>query len=33
MSTDAVAQAATEGMTLVSRDESIALYDVDLLKV
>jgi PIN domain nuclease of toxin-antitoxin system len=28
-----VAQAVTEGLTLVSRDESIALYDVDLLKV
>lgn len=28
-----VAQAATEGMTLVSRDASIALYDVDVLKV
>jgi PIN domain nuclease of toxin-antitoxin system len=28
-----VAQAATEGLTLVSRDESIALYDVDVLKV
>ena len=28
-----VAQAATEGLTLVSRDESIALYDVDILKV
>ena len=28
-----VAQAATEGLTLVSRGESIALYDVDLLKV
>jgi len=27
-----VAQAATEGLTLVSRDESIALYDVDILK-
>jgi PIN domain nuclease of toxin-antitoxin system len=28
-----VAQAATEGFTLVSRDESIALYDIDILKV
>ena len=28
-----VAQAATEGLTLVSRDVSIALYDVDVLKV
>ncbi|TDB78853.1 type II toxin-antitoxin system VapC family toxin [Micromonospora sp. KC721] len=28
-----VAQAATEGLTLVSRDSSIALYDVDTLKV
>ncbi|HWH01488.1 MAG TPA: type II toxin-antitoxin system VapC family toxin [Pilimelia sp.] len=28
-----VAQAATEGLTLVSRDLSIALYDVDTLKV
>jgi PIN domain nuclease of toxin-antitoxin system len=28
-----VAQAATEGFTLVSRDESIALYDVDILQV
>jgi len=28
-----VAQAATEGLTLVSRDESIALYDVEILKV
>lgn len=28
-----VAQAATEGMTLASRDASIALYDVDVLKV
>jgi PIN domain nuclease of toxin-antitoxin system len=28
-----VAQAASEGLTLVSRDGSIALYDVDLLKV
>jgi PIN domain nuclease of toxin-antitoxin system len=28
-----VAQAAGEGMTLVSRDGSIALYDVELLKV
>jgi PIN domain nuclease of toxin-antitoxin system len=27
------AQAAIEGLTLVSRDESIALYDVDILKV
>jgi PIN domain nuclease of toxin-antitoxin system len=27
------AQAVTEGLTLVSRDESIALYDVDILKV
>lgn len=27
-----VAQAATEGLTLVSRDASIALYDVDILK-
>jgi PIN domain nuclease of toxin-antitoxin system len=26
-----VAQAATEGLTLVSRDESIAQYDVDIL--
>jgi PIN domain nuclease of toxin-antitoxin system len=28
-----VAQAVTEGLTLVSRDTSIALYDVDILKV
>jgi PIN domain nuclease of toxin-antitoxin system len=28
-----VAQAVTERLTLVSRDESIALYDVDILKV
>lgn len=28
-----VAQAATEGLTLASRDDSIALYDVDILKV
>ena len=28
-----VAQAATEGLTLASRDMSIALYDVDVLKV
>ena len=28
-----VAQAAAEGLTLVSRDASIALYDVDVLKV
>jgi PIN domain nuclease of toxin-antitoxin system len=28
-----VAQAATEGFTLVSRDQSIALYDVDILQV
>jgi PIN domain nuclease of toxin-antitoxin system len=28
-----VAQAATEGLALVSRDESIAQYDVDILKV
>ncbi|HEX6497933.1 MAG TPA: type II toxin-antitoxin system VapC family toxin [Micromonosporaceae bacterium] len=28
-----VAQAVTEGLTLVSRDASIALYDVDVLKV
>jgi PIN domain nuclease of toxin-antitoxin system len=28
-----VAQAVTEGLTLLSRDESIALYDVDILKV
>ena len=28
-----VAQATIEGLTLVSRDESIALYDVDILKV
>lgn len=28
-----VAQAVTEGLTLVSRDASIALYDVNLLKV
>lgn len=28
-----VAQAAGEGMTLASRDASIALYDVDVLKV
>jgi len=27
-----VAQAAVEGMTLVSRDESIARYDVDILQ-
>jgi len=28
-----VAQAVTEGLTLVSRDESMALYDVNVLKV
>jgi PIN domain nuclease of toxin-antitoxin system len=28
-----VAQAGTEGLTLASRDASIALYDVDILKV
>jgi PIN domain nuclease of toxin-antitoxin system len=28
-----VAQAVTEGLTLVSRDESFELYDVDVLKV
>ncbi|SNY60060.1 type II toxin-antitoxin system VapC family toxin [Paractinoplanes atraurantiacus] len=28
-----VAQAATEGLTLVSRDASVALYDIDVLKV
>lgn len=28
-----VAQAAVEGLTLASRDMSIALYDVDILKV
>ncbi|MDZ5447442.1 type II toxin-antitoxin system VapC family toxin [Micromonospora sp. 4G57] len=28
-----VAQAVTEGLTLVTRDVSIALYDVDVLKV
>jgi PIN domain nuclease of toxin-antitoxin system len=28
-----VAQAAVEGLTLASRDESIALYDVDILKL
>jgi hypothetical protein len=28
-----VAQAAVEDLTLVSRDESIALYEVDILKV
>ncbi|MFY1653540.1 type II toxin-antitoxin system VapC family toxin [Solwaraspora sp. WMMB762] len=28
-----VAQAAVEGMTLASRDASIAVYDVDILKV
>jgi PIN domain nuclease of toxin-antitoxin system len=28
-----VAQAATEGLTLVTRDASIALYEVDVLKV
>lgn len=28
-----VAQAIVEGLTLVSRDSSIALYDVPLLKV
>lgn len=28
-----VAQASTEGFALVSRDESVALYDVDILKV
>jgi PIN domain nuclease of toxin-antitoxin system len=28
-----VAQAVTEGLTLVSRDASVALYDVDVLKV
>ncbi|MGA3564167.1 type II toxin-antitoxin system VapC family toxin [Melissospora conviva] len=28
-----VAQAITEGLTLASRDASIALYDVDVLKV
>jgi PIN domain nuclease of toxin-antitoxin system len=27
-----VAQAVAEGLTLVSRDESISLYDVDILK-
>ena len=27
-----VAQAAVEGLTLVSRDESIARYDIDILK-
>ena len=27
-----VAQAAVEGMTLVSRDESIARYDIDILQ-
>jgi PIN domain nuclease of toxin-antitoxin system len=28
-----VAQAATEGLTLASRDAAVALYDVDVLKV
>ena len=28
-----VAQAASEGMTLATRDAAIALYDVDILKV
>ena len=28
-----IAQAVTEGLTLVSRDESVALYDVDILQV
>jgi PIN domain nuclease of toxin-antitoxin system len=28
-----VAQAVTEGLTLASRDKSIVLYDVDVLKV
>ena len=28
-----VAQATTDDLTLVSRHESIALYDVDILKV
>jgi PIN domain nuclease of toxin-antitoxin system len=28
-----IAQAATEGMTLVSRDASVAPYGVDVLKV
>ena len=28
-----VAQAAAEGLTLVSRDAMITLYDVDVLKV
>ncbi|PMR58565.1 PIN domain nuclease [Verrucosispora sp. ts21] len=28
-----VAQAITEGLTLASRDASIALYDVDVLTV
>lgn len=28
-----VAQAVTEGLTLVSRDASVALYEVDVLKV
>ena len=28
-----VAQAVTEGLTLASRDASMALYDVDILKV
>lgn len=28
-----VAQAATEGLTLASRDASVALYDVEILKV
>jgi PIN domain nuclease of toxin-antitoxin system len=28
-----VAQATVEGMTLASRDSSVALYDVDILKV
>jgi hypothetical protein len=28
-----VAQAVTEDLTLASRDASIALYDVDILKV
>jgi len=28
-----VAEAFAEGLTLVSRDESMTLYDVDLLKI
>ena len=28
-----VAQAVTEGLTLVSRDEAMAQYDVDILKI